>query len=385
MSSAISPPAASVVHEAIDERQYVRTRMPAQVVLDSGGASIECRIEDISLGGLSLRGAPQLSIGSLHSASIQLDLHQVMLRIDTRIKVTSHAGELTGAQFVDLDGQKRDILRYLIGAYMAGEMVDVNGLFNVMQRENHIKQRKHKLATARSLRERLLALVGSALYLLAGLAIAGLLGFKTYLLFFRVAATQALVSADAHVISMPENGYVKFLVPAGTQRVEAGQPIATVSTQLATSFTTPADLKALADISQTDLQALLGRSLIETTIASPCDCWLYLPKAMVDGYGYKFAELAHLIPLGDNSLFVRASFPFDKLKDLRDIASIELQVFGVDGKLGGQVVASALDPLTQQLLLQIRPDQPLPLAAYQKPVVVDLFKGLPLLSGLPGY
>ena len=170
MSSAISPPAASVVHEAIDERQYVRTRMPAQVVLDSGNASIECQIEDISLGGLSLRGAQQLSIGSLHSASIQLDLHQVMLRIDTRIKVTAHTGELIGAQFVDLDGQKRDILRYLIGAYMAGEMVDVNGLFNVMQRENHIKQRKHKLATARSLRERLLALAGSALYLLAGLA-----------------------------------------------------------------------------------------------------------------------------------------------------------------------------------------------------------------------
>jgi alginate biosynthesis protein Alg44 len=36
-------------------------------------------------------------------------------------------------------------------------------------------------------------------------------------------------------------------------------------------------------------------------------------------------------------------------------------------------------------LLQIRPDQPLPLAAYQKPVAVDLFKGLPLLSGFPGY
>jgi alginate biosynthesis protein Alg44 len=385
MSSAINSPAASVVHEAIDERQYVRTKMPAQVVLESAGASVACQIEDISLGGLSLRAAQQLPVGSLHSASIQLNLNQVVLKIDARIKVTTQTGEVIGAQFVDLDGQKRDILRYIISAYMSGELVDVNGLFNVMQRENHIKQRKHKLATERSLRERLQAIAGSALYLLAGLAIASVLVFKAYLLFFRVAATQALVSADAHVISMPENGYVKFLVPAGTQRVAAGQPIATVSTQLATSFTTPADLQALAEISQTDLQALLGRSLIETTIASPCDCYLYLPKAMVDGYGYKFAELAHLIPFDDNSLFVKASFPFDKLKDLNNIASVEMQVFGVSGAVSGQVVGSALDPLTQQLLLQIQPDQPLPLAAYQKPVAVDLFKGLPLLSGFSGH
>ncbi len=376
MTSAISSPAANVVHEAVDERQYVRTKIPARVLLHSGDEDIECEIEDISLGGLGLRSPRELKPGSLHSAEIQLDLHKVVLKIDARIKVTAQQGEVIGAQFIDLDGQKRDILRYIISAYMSGEIADVNGLFNVMQRENYIKQRKHKFAAERTPLERVQALLGSALYLLAGLLIATVLAYKAYLFFFRVPATQAIVSADAHIISMPENGYVKFLVPAGTERVKAGQPIATVSTQLATSFTTPADLKALADISQTDLQALLGRSLIETTIASPCDCYLYLPKKMTDGYGYKFAELVHLIPVEENSLFVRASFPFDKLKDLNDIGSIDLQVFGLPDSLSGAVVGSALDPVTQELVLQIHPEQPLPLAAYQKPVAVDLFKRL---------
>lgn len=376
MTSAISSPATNVVHEAVDERQYVRTKIPARVLLQSSGEHIKCEIEDISLGGLGLRCPHELKPGSLHNASIQLDLHKVVLKIDVRIKVTSLQGEVIGAQFIDLDGQKRDILRYIISAYMSGEIADVNGLFNVMQRENYIKQRKHKFATERTQWERVQALLGSALYLLAGLLIATVLAYKAYLFFFRVPATQAIVSADAHIISMPENGYVKFLVPAGTERVKAGQPIATVSTQLATSFTTPADLKALADISQTDLQALLGRSLIETTIASPCDCYLYLPKKMTDGYGYKFAELVHLIPVEENSLFVRASFPFDKLKDLNDIGSIDLQVFGVGDSLRGTVIGSALDPVTQELLLQISPTKPLPVTAYQKPVAVDLFKRL---------
>ncbi|MCE6982471.1 PilZ domain-containing protein, partial [Pseudomonas frederiksbergensis] len=119
---------------------------------------------------------------------------------------------------------KRDILRYIISAYLSGEIADINGLFNVMQRENYIKERKHKYASARSSGERLKATLGTLLYAAAGLAALGFVAYKCYLLFFRIPAVQAQVSANAQVISMPDNGYVKFLLAPGQTEVKAGTP-----------------------------------------------------------------------------------------------------------------------------------------------------------------
>ena len=381
MSSAISSIAPNVVHEAVDERQHVRSKLPARVVLSGADDSFACELQDISLGGLGLRCSRELPQGALYDAAIQLELNQVALTIDARVKVIAERGGLIGVEFVELEPRKRDILRYLLSAYLSGEIADINGLFNVMQRENYIKQRKQSQGGARTRLERARALLGSAGYLAAGLAVAGVLAYKSYLLFFSVPASQALVSADAHILSMPENGYVRFLLPTGVHRVKAGEPIASVSTQLATSFTTPADLEALARLSQNDLQSLLGRTLIETTLASPCDCYVYFPSKPTDGYAYKFAELAHLIP-ADDDLYVKASFPFDKLKGLRDISAIDLQVFGEPEPRKGTVIRSAVDAENQALVLSIKPDQALPLTAYQQPVTVDLFKGLPLTSSL---
>lgn len=242
-----------------------------------------------------MHSAP-LKIGSLYNASIQLRLNQVDLNIDSQIKIVSQRGAEVGAQFVDLDAQKRDILRYIISAYLSGEIADVNGLFNVMQRENYIKERKHKYASARNAGDRLRAIGGTLLFTAAGIAALSFVAYKSYLLFFRIPAVQAQVSADAQIISMPDNGYVKFLLQPGQSEVKAGEPLANISTQLATSFTSPADMKALADLAPGDLQTLLGRATIETVINSPCDCQVYFPSTPMNGYGYKQAPLLHLLP-----------------------------------------------------------------------------------------
>ena len=298
----VSNLSANMVHEAVDERQHVRTKIPAKVTLSGSIAPTECQIEDISIGGAGLRCELPLKLGSLLFASIHLRLNAIVLNIDAKVKVVSQREELLGIEFVELDEQKRDILRYILSAYMAGDIADINGLLHVLQRENYIKQRKQKLSIPRTLWERLRAGLGSLMFLCAGLLLAGVLFHKLYLLFFHVAASQALVSSDAYVVSMPENGYVKLLVEPH-QRVSVGQPIASVSTQLATSINTPADLEALTRLAPADSQALLNRSLIETVIASPCDCEVYFPGKRMDGYAYKFDELAHLLPV-DEDLFV---------------------------------------------------------------------------------
>ena len=151
----------------------LRTKLNARVKLSAPGqAPIDSTLQDISLGGIGLVHSAPLKIGSLYTASIQLRLNQVDLSIDSQIKIVSQRGAEVGAQFVDLDAQKRDILRYLLSAYLSGEIADVNGLFNVMQRENYIKQRKQSQSGARTRLERARALLGSAGYLAAGLAVA---------------------------------------------------------------------------------------------------------------------------------------------------------------------------------------------------------------------
>ncbi|MGG7634391.1 PilZ domain-containing protein [Pseudomonas sp. ES1] len=381
MSSSNTPTApANIVHEAIDERQYVRTRMNARVRLAGNGREpFEAELADISLGGIGLLHEAPLSIGALYDASIQLRLNQVDLSIDAKLRIVSQRGKEVGAQFVDLDAQKRDILRYLISAYLSGEIADINGLFNVMQRENYIKERKHKQASARTAGDRFKALAGTALFSAAGIAALGFVAYKGYLLFFRVPAVQATVASNAQLISMPDNGYVKYLLPTGTSEVQAGQPLASISTQLATSFTSPADMKALADLAPGDLQALLGRATIETVINSPCDCLVWYPTQPLDGYGYKAAPMMHLLPK-DQGLFVRANVPFDKLADVSRVRSVDMQVFGLDQHFSGKVVDARSDEVNRNLALTILPDSPLPAVAYQKAVAVDLYLGLPFGS-----
>ena len=380
--NSISNMSANMVHEAVDERQHVRSKIPAKVTLSGGIAPIECLIEDISLGGAALHCEQPLKSGSLLFASIHLRLNAIVLNIDAKIKVVSQREGLLGVEFIELDEQKRDILRYILSAYMSGEIADINGLLHVLQRENYIKQRKQKTGSPRGGWERLRAGLGSLLFLCAGMFLAGLLFYKLYLLFFHVAANQALVSSNAYVVSMPENGYVKLLVEAN-QRVPAGQPIASVSTQLATSINTPADLEALARLAPADSEALLNRSLIETVIASPCDCIVYLPNKRQDGYAYKLDELAHLLPV-DEDLFVKASFPFERLKDVSRVSSVELSLFCSNAPIAGTVVDSALDSLNQALELTIRPNQPLPLESYRKPLAVDVYLRLPFAAAQLG-
>ncbi|GGU73016.1 mannuronan synthase [Pseudomonas laurentiana] len=381
MSNSSTPTVpANVVHEAIDERQYVRTKLNARVLLSATGQpAFESTLQDISLGGIGLVHADPLKIGSLYTASIKLRLNQIDLNIDSKVKIVSQRGQEVGAQFVDLDTQKRDILRYIITAYMSGEIADINGLFNVMQRENYIKERKHTYASARTAGDRLKAMTGTLLYTVAGIAALSFVAYKSYLLLFRIPAVQAQVSANAQVISMPDNGYVKFLLQPGQTEVKAGEPVASISTQLATSFTSPADMKAVADLSPGDLQTLLGRATIETVINSPCDCQVYFPSKPLDGFGYKQAPLMHLLPKNED-LFVTANVPFDKLTDITRVTSVDLQVFGLDERFTGTVVDSRVDELNKNLALTIRTDTRLPAQAYLKPVAVDLFLGLPSLS-----
>jgi alginate biosynthesis protein Alg44 len=263
---------------------------------------------------------------------------------------------------------------------MSGEIADINGLFNVMQRENYIKERKQKHNIKRTPADRLNAAAGSLVYLLIGLLALAYVMFKAYELLFRIPASQALVSANALVVSMPENGNVRFLIPEGQTRVATGQPLASISTQLSTSITSPADIAVMMDLAPGDVEALLGRTNIETVISSPCDCIVYYPGSRLNGFGYKGDPLLHLLPT-DQPLFIQASMPFDKLDKLRRTQRVSLQLYGAEKPVNGRLVSASFNQQNQMMLLNIEPETAVTIEDYQKPVWVEFVLGMP---GMPG-
>lgn len=369
-----------VVHEAIDERQHVRTRIPAKAQLTgSNGEHIQCEVQDISLGGAGLICAEPLTIGGLYNVSIEVAMKGIELSVKANVKILSQLDGLVGTQFVDLEPQKADILRYIISSYMSGEIADIGGLFNVMQRENYIKERKQKYQLKRNASQRLRAGLGTLAFLLIGMLALLYVVFKAYSLFFRIPAAQALVSSHAYQINMPENGNVTYLVPEGQTEVSVGQPVASISTQLSTSLNTPADLAAVMDLKPGDVEALLGRANIETVISSPCDCTIHYPSARLDGFGYKGDALVRLLPK-NKDLLVSASVPYQQLDKLMRTRKVNLQVYGAETAINGRIIAASVNQQNQMVDLEIEPETALLLGDYQKPVWVEFYLGLP---GMP--
>ena len=143
----------------------------------------------------------------------------------------------------------------------------------------------------------------------------------------------SVVGANAYIVSMPENGNLRYLIGAEQTSVSTGQPLASVSTQLASSLTSPADIAALGDLSEQDVAALLGRVTVETVIASPCNCSLYFPAPRLDGFAYKQQELVHLLPQ-DQPLNIKASVPFERMDKLERVRAVEMRVLGSDDTFG---------------------------------------------------
>lgn len=375
----IALPATAVVHEAIDERQFVRAKLPAKVMLTDTDEKrhIPCELLDISLGGLGLSCKETLTVNGVYRVLIILSIKGVDLNIKGRITVLKQADNKVGARFVDMEPERTDILRYIISAYMSGEMADVNGLFNVMQRENYIKERKQKLQHVRTPWQRAKALLGTLLFSLLGLGAIAFAAYQAYGLFFRFPAAEARVVSANHVISVPDNGVVKYLLPAGATEVKQGEPLLSVSSQLASRLTSANDLAVVSQLSSADANSLLGLANVETVIASPCDCVLYFPEGRKEGFGYKGDVLVHLLPK-DAAMLVEASVPYSQLEALGSVNRIEMQVYGDERHIQGEILSSVTDVDTQRVRLTIKPDAPLASAAYLKPVWVQFSQGLAL-------
>ncbi len=377
--SSLTPPSLTMVHEAVDERQHIRITFPTRAILSKDGKEFKAELTDLSVGGVAFKVAGHdvsWPVGTLIQIEVLVDLEVVELSFQSEIRIVSRRGSLFGAEFTDMDLRTRDVLRYLISSCLGGDLASVNGVFTVIQRENQIKQRKVSEKSVRTRRDRAKAIVGTLLYFAVAIVVATLVINQLYNYIFRLEALQAQVSGNSYIVSMPDNGYVSFLTSPDQTEIKTGEPLASVSSQLATRFNTASDLQALQELGQSDLQALMNKAFIETLISSPCDCELYFPASVTDRYAYKLDELVHLLPKAQ-PLFVEATFGFEKMKDLGQIDRVEMRVLGSSETVSGTVKKALVDSAEGTVKLTIETEQPLAMEHYLKPVQVEVFKPLP--------
>lgn len=370
-----------IIHESADERQYVRVNIPAQFKIVHENHDVWCSLEEISLGGFSFIAdqedqdvEDEIKVGFSADAYFQFALGGITVQLEIPFSVVKIEGDRTSGKFSDLDKEKREVLRYIIGAYLSGELVNLSGVVNVLQRESFIAQRKSTDPVLRSKADQAKSIVGTSIFALGALCVLSVLIFKIYGFVFMADSSYAKVNADGYLIKMPDNGYVSYMLKSGVSQVEEGQPLAVVATQLMTNLTSPDELQTLKELDEKDINVLLGKTLVETAINSPCDCyvvWLSQSKAR---FGYKDEELLYLVPKG-NAIFIEAAFDYESVGKIKADSKATVELVYNNETYIGAIRHSEIDEPENVIKLQIvstEKDHHFPVSAYGSPASVTL-------------
>ena len=370
------------VHESQEERQHVRVRLQGSLRLRmQSPVNGIFSLEDVSLGGLSfIAGQVNLTPGTLCHGEIVFRLGRANLSLPVSFKVIyqQDGSQRVGGQYTVIDQQNTDLLRLLIGNYLAGELTELDDVIDNMKRENYVATRKNKQQpVARTLWDRVRALCGSVLFFVAGLFAFLFVAWKLYQHAFLTRADEAWVSLPAKTVLMPENGYVQLLLPDGATQVAQGQPLLTVSSRLVARLNNGVVLDGL-DSKQ--VRALVDAAVFEVTLSSPCDCEITELQVRDGEFVHKNSVLMELVDPGGPATITAL---FDEGVDALDAAiGDQVTVRYLDGLTDDSGIISQLvrDEDSGLLRMQISVARELPSSAQNQPVSVTVHPAwLPVL------
>jgi mannuronan synthase len=316
---------ASVVHEAEAQRQHPRVRIPATVHVGTAGHERIYRVLDVSLGGFGFDAQEDdYRFGTAHRGTLNFAIEPIGLTLQTTFHVRNvdRAGRRVGCEFQDLGLRKTALLRHLIGAHLAGELVSVGDVLSTLSRDNYTKPRNtQELAKSRaSSRARAISMTG--VMFAVGVVAFLYAATKLYGVLFVTHASAAKVAAPSFAITMPRDGtYFSLIPPDG--KVKKGQPLGTFQA-------------AMLDVVQNDpgvlhltpqqISDLMGETL-KGTLSSPCDCSVHGQYALDSQFVNRNQPLMELLP-DDAKPYVLARFHFDAIKDLAVGRGVTFRISG---------------------------------------------------------
>jgi alginate biosynthesis protein Alg44 len=335
-----------VVHEAEVHRQHVRLKIPIQVEIDG----VRYQVDDWSMGGFGVESVmTSRQAGEKFSARLFFPFEDfdMSMRFDARMVYADQEHGRFGCAFLTISQDQSALFRYLIDAYLSGEVVSAGDILQVRGRESTAMARYQPLEDLFPQEESLSSTV-KRYGVYAGFGVAGLallafvmLGIKER--YFTIEVSNAYVDAPVVQIRAPIAGR---LISA----LQPGEPLVLGSL----------------------LGTIYGADGASVTLESPCDCEV-LQRIGVNGQQYQLGDpLATLIET-DLPLLVRVQLPLDDVERLQVGDRAEIRFPGQSELLFGQIERinlkphldvldgeSANLPISRRLAqVLIRPDQPL--------------------------
>ncbi|MBB3017785.1 alginate biosynthesis protein Alg44 [Microvirga lupini] len=212
--------------------------------------------------------------------------YELTLPINAEVRYIASEHSRIGLRFVDVSPRQHSLLRFVLDAYLAGEVVEAGDVLDVVSRRNEGKTREvppqpQPQGAVASLVHRGRSAAG---YIGIGAATLLLLGFIGTSLFdrlFLIPAQSAQITADLVNVPAPSNGQLTF-VAAGDE-VKAGEPLLTI-------------------------QGAQGNSIV---IDSPCNCVVQARYSRATNFVREGAPIITLREKTSNP-YITASIPQDQ-------------------------------------------------------------------------
>jgi len=340
-----------LVHESEAQRQYARVKIPATLRIKySDVDSVRYRVIDVSAGGFSFEssgsrlGLKENCPGQLY---FTIDGFHFVLDVEFRVVNMDRDNRRVGCEFIQLDSKQVASLRYLITAFLSGELVSTSDMLSTLSRDNYTSPRKHVADNGFGFFARTRAFLFSSIVFLIGLSAAAFVGSQLYQVFFLTRSTSAHLALQSYRVTVPRSAEVSALVEIG-DTVARGQPIATFRAPL---------IEYLADNLPADMDnqqlAEMAENWVPGTLSSPCDC--VVANSYVPGKQYltKGAEAFELV---DNTVqpYVSSYFDFQSADNLAVGDKVAVEVLGERRNLQGVVDTVQVMDVAASTILRVR-------------------------------
>jgi alginate biosynthesis protein Alg44 len=296
-----------IVHEAEIHRQHVRLRIPIGVEIDG----VRFTVDDWSIGGFGVESPmPARQPGERFPARLMFPFEdfELTLRLEAQLIYLLTEPPRFGGRFVDLSQGQLALFRYIVDAYLSGEIVSGGDILSVVGGDEAGDARVQKLFTALNEQTgrsgKMRRYLGLATLALAALGLLGLILFGLYQRYILVVTDRAVIEAPTYRLAATATGVLE----AGNQGL----------------------------LRRGDLVARLVGATSSVEIASPCECvlgeWLVQPGTTVER-----GQVVATLVAADQPLNIRAEVPFTEALRLRVGQTADIVVPGKARTYRGQI------------------------------------------------
>ncbi|MXQ11761.1 PilZ domain-containing protein [Microvirga makkahensis] len=345
----------TITHEAEVQRQHPRYRLPMRCL--HMGAPVS--VIDLSVGGIGVRSSAfESRPGSVVDLTLVFPFngYDLTLPVRAEVRYVNQEHGRIGMRFVDVSPRQHNLLRFILNAYLSGEVVDAGDVLDVVSRRNEgktrdVPQRPNPEGLAANLAYYGRSVAGYGFIAAATLLLAGFIGTGVFQRMYIIPAQSALITTDLVTVPAPSSGQVTFI--AAGNEVQAGEPLLTI-------------------------QGAQGTSSI--VIDSPCDCFIQARYSRTSSFVREGAQI--LVLREKTSMpYITASIPQSEV--LRFYRGARAVIEYADGTLVRDVQIEPMptfsddDASVRRFLVKLAPGRELDDAAIGQPVsvVFNTFSG----------